>query len=48
MEMSEAVYKRTIDVNLNGAFHCTQAVAAEMIKRGKGGGSSSSPRWPRT
>lgn len=37
MEMSEAVYKRTIDVNLNGAFHCTQAVAAEMIKRGQGG-----------
>lgn len=37
MEMSEAVYRRTIDVNLNGAFNCTQATAAEMIKRGKGG-----------
>ena len=37
MEMKEATFKRTLDVNLNGAFHCTQAVAAEMIKRGKGG-----------
>ena len=37
MEMSEAMFKRTMDVNLNGAFHCTQLVAAEMIKRGKGG-----------
>jgi len=37
MEMSVPVFKRTIDVNLIGAFHCTQAVAAEMIKRGKGG-----------
>lgn len=37
MEMTEAVYRRTIDVNLNGAFNCTQAVAAEMIKRGQGG-----------
>jgi len=37
MAMSEAMFKRTMDVNLNGAFHCTQLVAAEMIKRGKGG-----------
>ena len=33
MEMSEAMFKRTIDVNLTGAFHCTQLVAREMIKR---------------
>ncbi len=37
MEMSEAVFKKTIDVNLHGAFHCTQLVAQEMIKRGRGG-----------
>lgn len=37
MEMSEATFKKTLDVNLNGAFHCTQLAAAEMIKRGQGG-----------
>lgn len=37
MEMSEPMFKKTMDVNLNGAFHCTQLVAKEMIKRGQGG-----------
>ena len=37
MEMTSDMYLRTIDVNLNGAFHCTQVVAKEMIDRGKGG-----------
>ncbi len=37
MEMGEDVFKKTLDVNLTGAFHCTQLVAQEMIKRGKGG-----------
>ena len=37
MEMSEAMFKQTIDVNLHGAFHCTQLVAREMISRGAGG-----------
>lgn len=37
MEMSEAMFKRTIDVNLIGAFHCTQIAAREMITRRKGG-----------
>ncbi len=37
MEMSEEMFKKTIDVNLTGAFHCTQLVAKEMIKRGQGG-----------
>jgi NAD(P)-dependent dehydrogenase (short-subunit alcohol dehydrogenase family) len=37
MEMDPPTWYRTIDVNLNGAFHCTQLAAAEMIKRGKGG-----------
>jgi NAD(P)-dependent dehydrogenase (short-subunit alcohol dehydrogenase family) len=33
MEMSEAMFQKTIDVNLTGAFHCTQLVAKEMIAR---------------
>jgi NAD(P)-dependent dehydrogenase (short-subunit alcohol dehydrogenase family) len=33
MEMSEAMFRKTIDVNLTGAFHCTQLVAQEMIAR---------------
>ncbi|MBI4026241.1 MAG: glucose 1-dehydrogenase [Verrucomicrobia bacterium] len=37
MQMSEEMFKKTLDVNLTGAFHCTQIVAQEMIRRGKGG-----------
>ena len=37
MEMSPEVWHRTIDVNLNGAFHCTQLTAKRMIDRGQGG-----------
>ena len=37
MEMKPEVWQRTIDVNLTGAYHCTQVVAREMIKAGKGG-----------
>ena len=37
MEMDAAIYRRTIDVNLNAAFFCTQAVARVMIEHGKGG-----------
>lgn len=37
MEMSEEMFKRTIDVNLTGAFHCTQLAARAMIERGQGG-----------
>jgi L-rhamnose 1-dehydrogenase len=33
MEMSEGMFKKTLDVNLTGAFHCTQLVAKEMIER---------------
>lgn len=33
MEMSETMFKRTLDVNVTGAFHCTQLVAKEMITR---------------
>jgi NAD(P)-dependent dehydrogenase (short-subunit alcohol dehydrogenase family) len=37
MEMAPEIWQRTLDINLTGAFHCTQAVAREMIKAGKGG-----------
>ena len=37
MEMSPQVWKKTIDVNCTGAFHCTQFVAKQMIEQGKGG-----------
>jgi NAD(P)-dependent dehydrogenase (short-subunit alcohol dehydrogenase family) len=36
MAMTPGVFQRTLDVNLTGAFHCTQLVAPEMAKRGKG------------
>jgi len=32
LEMGEEMFKKTIDVNLNGAFHCTQRVGQEMIR----------------
>ncbi|MGE5626082.1 MAG: SDR family NAD(P)-dependent oxidoreductase, partial [Bacillota bacterium] len=37
MQLSQAEFDRIIAVNLKGAFLCTQAVAAQMIKQGKGG-----------
>ena len=37
MEMSGDMFKKTIDVNLTGAFHCTQLVAEKMIQRAQGG-----------
>ncbi|MEI8197274.1 MAG: glucose 1-dehydrogenase [Phycisphaerae bacterium] len=37
MQMSPQVWQKTIDVNLTGAFHCTQLVAQKMIARGQGG-----------
>jgi L-rhamnose 1-dehydrogenase len=37
MEMSPETWQRTIDVNLTGAFHCTQVAARHMIGRGGGG-----------
>lgn len=37
MEMSEKMFRKTLDVNLTGAFLCTQRVAREMIKRRRGG-----------
>ena len=33
MELTEATFKQTLEVNLTGAFHCTQLVAREMIRR---------------
>ena len=37
MEMTPATWRRTIDINLTGGFHCTQAVGRHMIARGGGG-----------
>ncbi len=37
MEMTPEIWQRTLDVNLTGAFHCTQSAARKMIARGKGG-----------
>jgi len=33
MEMAPETWQRTLDVNLTGAFHCTQVVARAMIER---------------
>ena len=37
MEMDEATFRRTLDVNLVGAFNVTQSVARVMIRQGRGG-----------
>jgi NAD(P)-dependent dehydrogenase (short-subunit alcohol dehydrogenase family) len=37
MQLAPDVWQRTLDVNLTGAFHCTQCVARKMIDRGQGG-----------
>lgn len=37
MSLTPEAWARTIDVNLNGAFHCTQLVAREMIAAQRGG-----------
>ncbi len=37
MEITPEQFKRTIEVNLVGAFHCTQTAAQKMLEYGKGG-----------
>jgi NAD(P)-dependent dehydrogenase (short-subunit alcohol dehydrogenase family) len=37
MQMTPEVFQRTLDVDLTGAFHCTQLVAQKMIEAGHGG-----------
>jgi len=37
MEMDVSTWQKTLDVNLTGAFNCTQAVAREMIRQQSGG-----------
>jgi len=37
MELEPDTWQKTLDVNLTGAFHCTQLVARAMIERGEGG-----------
>jgi NAD(P)-dependent dehydrogenase (short-subunit alcohol dehydrogenase family) len=37
LDMDAAAWQRTLDVNLTGVFHCVQAFARGMVKRGAGG-----------
>ncbi|MCC7494627.1 MAG: glucose 1-dehydrogenase [Fimbriimonadaceae bacterium] len=37
MAMTPETWQRTLDINLTGAFHCTQVVGQQMIDRGQGG-----------
>ena len=37
MQMEPSLWRKVIDVNLTGAFLCTQAVAEQMIRQGRGG-----------
>jgi len=37
LDVTEALYDRTLDINLKGMFFCSQAAAREMIRQGKGG-----------
>jgi len=37
LEMTEAFWRRVLDINLTGAFFCGQAVARRMVTRGRGG-----------
>ena len=37
MELTPEVWQKTLDVNLTGAFHCTQLVARQMIHQDNGG-----------
>jgi 3-oxoacyl-[acyl-carrier protein] reductase len=36
LKMTEEQWNQVISVNLTGVFHCTKAVAAHMVERGKG------------
>ena len=37
MELTPETWQRTVDVNLTGAFNCTQIASRKMIERGEGG-----------
>ncbi|HEX8834769.1 MAG TPA: SDR family NAD(P)-dependent oxidoreductase [Abditibacteriaceae bacterium] len=37
MEMEPETWQKSLDVNLTGAFHCTQLVGRHMRERGQGG-----------
>ncbi|HOZ49139.1 MAG TPA: glucose 1-dehydrogenase [Candidatus Hydrogenedentes bacterium] len=36
MDLTPEIWQKTLDVNLTGAFHCTQVVARKMIETGRG------------
>jgi len=37
VEMDDALWRRTVDVNLNGVYNVSKIAAREMLKRGEGG-----------
>ena len=37
LEYSDESWRKTLDVNLTGMFHCSQVAARRMAKRGRGG-----------
>jgi NAD(P)-dependent dehydrogenase (short-subunit alcohol dehydrogenase family) len=37
LDMTEAQWDKVLDVNLKGTFLCTQAVAQQLVRRGRGG-----------
>ena len=37
MDLKPQTWQKVLDVNLTGAFHCTQLVARQMIEQGQGG-----------
>jgi 3-oxoacyl-[acyl-carrier protein] reductase len=36
LEMSDEEWDQIVDLNLNGAYNCTRAIAPHMVERGKG------------
>ena len=40
LDLDEAMWDRVLDVNLKGAFHCSQVVARRMVAGGLGGGAA--------
>lgn len=48
MELSPELFHKVLDVNLTGAFYCTQSVAKRMIERGEGGAYFSFRVWRRS
>jgi len=37
LDMEPTLFRRVVDVNLAGVFHCTQSAARRMVEQGRGG-----------